>query len=368
MPTLTKGSRSRGPFVFALEALAIAAGIVAAAARPSPAWIESAFSNGYYPRWERGWAALAHGLPFALGDLVGLSVLALLVARAIVMMRRARRDRWKALGRFVLDAGAVAGIVAFWFYAGWGWGYDRAPLETRTAYAPARIGKPMTDTLRARAMREINRLAPAAHAENARSAPGSWRPELFASWLPVVRRLGDTWQPRVNAAKPSLAGPYLELSGVSGFINPFTLESSLAPDLLWFELPFSQAHEWSHDAGFNREDEANYIGIISCLRDRDPVARYSGWLELFFYLPPLPHYSKDMFVPLVWQDFTALRERNARHVNLTLSRFSWHVYDRYLTANHVASGVQNYNEVTRLLAGIPLDAAGLPIARDEKRQ
>lgn len=353
--------------MFVLEAVAITAGIFAVAARPAPEWVESAFSNGYYPGWERGWAAVTHGLPFALGDVVGLTVAGVLVARAIVMMRRVRRSRWKTLGRFVVDAAAVAGVVAFWFYAGWGWGYDRAPLETRTAYAPARVGKPMTDALRKRAMREINRLAPLAHAQAGRAASGAWRPELFASWLPVVQRLGDTWQPRVNAAKPSLAGPYLELSGVSGFINPFTLESSLAPDLLWFELPFSQAHEWSHDAGFNREDEANYIGIISCLRDPDPVTQYSGWLELFLYLPPLPHYTQSMFVPLVWQDFAAVRQRNARHVNLTLSRFSWHVYNGYLTANHVAAGVQNYNEVTRLLAGIPLDAAGLPLAATKRQ-
>ena len=363
MTTTTRGSRSRGPFVLALEALAILAGFLAATARPSAEWIERTFSNGYYPHWEAAWAAMAHGLPFALGDLVGLGVAGALVARAILMIRRARRGRWKTLARFVLDAAAVAGVVAVWFYAGWGWGYDRAPLETRTAYAPERVGESTTAALRVRAMHEINRLAPAAHARIARAESGAWRPELFASWLPVVTRLGDTWRPRVNAAKPSLAGPYLELSGVSGFINPFTLESSLAPDLLWFEVPFSQAHEWSHDAGFNREDEANYIGIVSCLRDRDPVVQYSGWLELFFYLPPLPKYKQSMFGTLVWQDFKALRERNARHVNLTLSRFSWHVYNGYLTANHVASGIQNYNEVTRLLAGIPLDADGLPLAR-----
>ncbi|MDP9111627.1 MAG: DUF3810 domain-containing protein [Candidatus Eremiobacteraeota bacterium] len=365
MPTITRGPRSRGPFMFVyvLEGLAIVAGVVAATARPSPEWVERVFSNGYYPQWEQSWGAMVHGLPFALGDLVGLGVVAALVARAVLMIRRVRSERWKPLARFVLDAAAVAGVVALWFYAGWGWGYARAPLETRTAYTQARIGEPATIALRARAMREINRLAPLAHAQASHGIAGAWRVGLFDSWLPVVQRLGDSWRPSVNAAKPSLAGPYLQLSGVSGFINPFTLESSLAPDLLWFELPFSQAHEWSHDAGFNREDEANYIGIISCLRDANPVVQYSGWLELFFYLPPLPKYKQSMFGPLVWQDFAALRQRNARHVNLTLARLSWRVYNHYLTANHVASGIQNYNEVTRLLAGIPLDRDGLPVAK-----
>jgi hypothetical protein len=48
-------------------------------------------------------------------------------------------------------------------------------------------------------------------------------------------------------------------------------------------------------------------------------------------------------------------------VNLSLSRFSWRVYNNYLKTNHIASGVQNYDQVTQLMAGIPLDNQGLPI-------
>ena len=140
-------------------------------------------------------------------------------------------------------------------------------------------------------------------------------------------------------------------------------QTQLAPDLLWFERPFSQAHEWSHVAGFNREDEANYIAALTCTRDSDAVARYSGWLEVFLYLPPLPHYPHTMFVSQVWQDFAALRERNAHFVNLSVSRFSWRMYNSYLKSNRVASGVRNYGEVTQLLVAIPLDPQGLPIQR-----
>ena len=36
------------------------------------------------------------------------------------------------------------------------------------------------------------------------------------------------------------------------------------------ERPFDLAHEWSHDAAYAREDEANYLAIITCLRSADP--------------------------------------------------------------------------------------------------
>jgi hypothetical protein len=64
----------------------------------------------------------------------------------------------------------------------------------------------------------------------------------------------------------------------------------------------------------------------------------------------------------VWADFEAIRKRNAHFVNLNLSRFSWRVYNSYLKTNNIASGVENYDEVTRLVAGIPLDSQGLPVS------
>ncbi|HEY8315114.1 MAG TPA: DUF3810 family protein [Candidatus Baltobacteraceae bacterium] len=340
-----------------VELPAVVAGLFAILWHPSSQWVETEFINGYYPHWQHALAAVTLRLPFSIGDALALIGI-IAVAWRIVAAIRARRLRP------LLDALAIAGVYALWFYAGWGWGYDRAPVQTRLAYDSARVGPAAIDALRTRAIAEINRLAPAAHAENAGDGERAMaRTMLRAAWLPVVMRAGDTWHPHVGMPKPTIAAPFMDASGTSGFLNPFSLESQLAPDLLWFEKPFSLAHEWSHTAGYNREDEANYIAVITCMRDADPIARYSGWLELFLYLPPLPHYHKSTFVPQAWQDFDALRARNAHFVNLSLSRFSWRVYDRYLQSNHIASGVQNYNEVTQLVAGIPLDTNGLPVRR-----
>lgn len=335
------------PFDIAL----IAIGAVAAVWRPSPEWVEQTFTNGYYPAWQHFWASFTPAIPFSLGDVAVLAGVAILIAALIFA-----RPVW----RLAIGAGAIAGLYALWFYAGWGFGYDRAPVQTRVAYNPARVNSTTIDGLRAQLVAQMNRLAPLAHAVH--RGDDFDVPQLRAAWLPVVQRLGDDWAPSVGPAKPSLAGWFMDKSGTSGFTNPFTLETQLAPDLLWFERPFAQAHEWSHVAGFNREDEANYVAALTCLRDRDVVARYSGALELFMYLPPLRTYPHAMFASQVWQDFAAIRERNKHFVNLNLSRFSWRVYNNYLKGNHIASGVQNYDEVTRLMAGIPLDAQGLPVA------
>jgi hypothetical protein len=350
----SKRAAKRGSFMFTLplDIALIILGAALALWRPSPAWVEAHFTNGYYPAWQHFWSSFTPDLPFALGDAVIAAGVVVIIAALIFA-----RPWW----RMLIGIGAVAGLYSVWFYAGWGFGYDRSPVQNRVAYDAARVNNAQVIALRTRAMAQMNRLAPLAHAQHRGDDVDMG--ELRAAWLPVVQRLGDAWIPNVHAAKPPVAGWFMDKSGTSGFTNPFTLETQLAPDLLWFERPFSQAHEWSHVAGFNREDEANYIAVLTCLRDRDVVVQYSGWLELFLYLPQKSKYARREFVPQVWADFDAIRKRNAQFVNLRLSRFSWRVYNSYLKSNHIASGVQNYNEVTRLIAGIHLDPQGLPIAK-----
>lgn len=334
-------------------------GAIALMLPPNADWIERAYVNGAYPQWERVAFAVTSPFPWSLGDLAALIGIGAIVWE-IVLFARKRRRRGRDVATLLLNCAAILGIYAIWFELSWGWNYARAPIEARMRFDEARITTRNADALRDRAMAQMNALAAAAHA---RSTQGLNLSAIEAAWLPAVQRAGDLWTPNVGAAKPTIADPFMLATGTSGFINPLTLNVAMASDLLWFERPFDIAHEWSHDAAYAREDEANYLAIVTCLRSPDPALRYSGWFELFLYLPQKPHYARREFVPLVWQDFAALRRRNARHVNTLLAHWTWRTYNVYLKSNRIASGVENYDEVTRLMLGIPLDERGLPIAR-----
>jgi hypothetical protein len=349
-----------GSFSFVWRIILIAVGIAALAVHPTASWVEWSYANGAYPHWEYAIFPLTNVFPWSLGDIAATIGIVAIIVRVTVAFRRKREPLLRRSAIALLDVLVIAAIYGIWFEASWGWNYDRAPIEERTAYDVSRVNPAAVDALRREAIARMNALAPAAHA----GAQDPFdRTALRTSWLPVVQAGGDRWSPLVGAPKRTVGDPFMAMSGTSGFINPFTLNVQLASDLLWFERPFSLAHEWSHVAAFAREDEANYLSIVSCLRSNDPVIQYSGWLELFLYLPPLDHYSKKTFVPLVWQDFEAIRERNKRRVNLTVAHWSWQTYNVYLKSNRIASGVQNYNEVTRLYLGIPRDANKLPVAR-----
>lgn len=338
----------------------VALGILALAWQPAPEWIERAYVNGGYSGWEHLAHALSAPLPWSLGDLAVLPGIGAIVWSVARLVRTRSRARLVRVASLVLSIAAVLAAYAVWFEVGWGWNYARAPLETRVRFDPARITARRADALRTVAMRQMNALASAAHARAALPLDLS---ALRAAWLPAVRRAGDDWTPQVGGAKPTVANPFMVATGTSGFINPLALTVQLAGDVLWFERPFALAHEWSHLAGYAREDEANYLAIVSCIRSPDPVIRYSGWFEMFLYLPAKRRYARSDFSPLVWDDFAAMRRRDARHINVLLAHWSWRTYNAYLKGNHIAAGIENYNEVSRLLLGAPLDRTGLPYGR-----
>ena len=50
-----------------------------------------------------------------------------------------------------------------------------------------------------------------------------------------------------------------------------------------YNIPHTICHELSHLKGFMREDEANFIGYLACIRSDDPMFRYSGYLTGWIY-------------------------------------------------------------------------------------
>ena len=214
-----KGPRSRGSFTsytLPLDIALIVFGAIVALWRPSPVWVEQRFTNGYYPHWQQFLSSLTSVLPFALGDALIAAGIAVIVLALIFA-----RPWW----RMLVGIAAIAGLYAIWFYAGWGFGYDRAPVQDRTAYSASRVNPSQVVALRTRAIAQLNRLAPLAHAQ--RQGDTMDIAALQNAWTPVVQRLGDDWTPAVGAAKPALAGWFMDKIGTSGFTNPFTLETQL---------------------------------------------------------------------------------------------------------------------------------------------
>ena len=135
----------------------------------------------------------------------------------------------------------------------------------------------------------------------------------------------------------------------------------LNPEVLPFERPFVLAHEWAHLAGHAPESEASFVAFLACLQGTRE-AQYSGWLDLFLHVLRNAAGASAAGV-------ARGARRRARAPTCAPSTpacgacsrpftsVSWSVYDQYLRANRVESGVANYDEVVTLVLGSRLLAA-----------
>ena len=348
---------------FWFDAICLAAALGVFAFHPGGAWVEEAYANGFYANLQHVVTPLTNRLPFAVCDALLIVVAIVLPVWFGVQIGRARGERRRKTAAVAVHALAVAALLYAWFYVFWGWNYSRPSVATRIDYDPARITPAAVHALALHVADQLNATVAAAHAAHADGSDAlAMGAPLQASYEDVVHSLGDRFDPVPTVPKVSLANPYMSAVGITGFIDPYGLETVLNVDLLWTERPFTQAHEWGHLGAFASESEANFIGVLTTLHAANPALRYSGWIGLYEYLPPSSIRGVKLS-PAVIADFEAIRARIMKKLSLPAYHFQWRAYDRYLKSNHVQAGVENYDQLIDLWVGTRFGPNGLPLPR-----
>ncbi|MGD1084737.1 MAG: DUF3810 family protein [Verrucomicrobiota bacterium] len=344
----------------------VLAAIALAAIRFPARWVEDLYSTGLYPPLAAGVKSLTRWLPVPVLDLLLVTVAIGLPAGWIWKIRAAETGRkWRAAGRAVLDTLTLAAALVCAFELLWGLNYQRLPLTSKLDWDSQRVTSQAVLAFARSNLENLNAEAVAAHAQPM-PEPEQWRAALERSFQQVVRELGHRRDFTGVAPRTSLVNPFLDAASVDGFINPLGYEVILDSHVLPFEQPFLLAHEWSHLAGFADESEANFIGILACLRGDLPALRYSGRLYLSFYLPrrntnaadPWPELS-----PQVLTDISAIRARAQKHNIPAVSNFQERFYNGFLKANRIPSGILSYGLVTRLIVGTRFEPNWIPVLR-----
>ena len=78
--------------------------------------------------------------------------------------------------------------------------------------------------------------------------------------LPVF--LNDKKGLKIRSFKPSIFKGVMNYTGILGYYNPFTAEAQYNAELPPTYIPFTLAHESSHQLGYAKEQEANFIGFL----------------------------------------------------------------------------------------------------------
>jgi Protein of unknown function (DUF3810) len=348
-------------------AVVVALAVLAGLAPIDPHLVERWYSTSVYPVIQRALTPVSNLVPFAWLDVLAVGAFCaalVMVLRSALLARR--KKKWRpvvvTLARLV-TSGALIYLV---FLATWGLNYRRVSMTDRLVLDRDAASPQAILELGRIAVKQLNELYSAAHAEGWRTSP--WREhQLRHAYESILGRLSDASPAVPGRMKSSLFGPYFRWTSVDGMINPFGLEAIANPDLLPFEQPFVAAHEWAHLAGYADESEASFVGFLTCIRAATPAA-YSGWLFLYWQINSEVGATDRGQLASALQDgprrdIAAVGERLRSGEVPLLRDAGWRVYDQYLKANRVEEGVRSYGLVLTLLARARFEDGWTPVRR-----
>ena len=347
----------------ALVALAAAAAWV-----PTPSGlVERFYSLGAYVMVQRLLTTLSNTVLFSLLDGLLLVVIGIWLALALRdLVRRSRTALLWAAATIAARTVVWAAALYVVFLLVWGLNYRRTPLRDRLPFDAKAVTPDAAQSLALTSVDQLNALHGAAYAAGWPAA-GSIDSALAASLARADRETGGRGLVTVGRPKATLLDWYFRRAAVDGMTDPYFLETLVSTSLLPFERPFVDAHEWSHLAGLADEGDANFLAWLTCVQS-SPPARSSGWLFLYTEVAgglrgPARTDVAARLAPGPRADLAAIRDRLARQVDRRLFAVGQRVYDQYLKANRVESGVESYGHVVELVLGTRFDPGWVPQVR-----
>lgn len=115
----------------------------------------------------------------------------------------------------------------------------------------------------------------------------SVKTDLLKNQKTLPKNLIDKESIGIIAIKPSIFRSVMSYTGILGYYNPFTSEAQYNPELPATYLPFTFAHESSHQLGYAREQEASFVGYLMARNSQNRALKYS---TDFFVLKSLLRY------------------------------------------------------------------------------
>lgn len=151
---------------------------------------------------------------------------------------------------------------------------------------------------------------------------------------------------------------------LAGIYFPFSMEANYNKLMYISNMPSTICHELSHLKGYIRENEANYLSFVACIESDNEFLQYSGYLSVFYYLlddietyateeektnmHKIDKRAYDDTIFVKEDVFNEIEEKSLVSTD-TLSDATDKFIDSNLKINGVSSGMDNYNEVVRLL-------------------
>ncbi len=309
----------------------------------NPSIVEQYYSEYIYQYIFKYYSMLFSGFTIAIGDLLFFLALTLIVIYFIFFFRFKKND--------FVNIFAVLSITIFLFYSLWGLNYFRTPLLSKLD-----IGEVKYESLQRtliELINDVNQIHLLLGDQNSTIDNLGFDKEKIISELKLNNIKKFDKIPTTKFVKrPILPEIYL-YQGVSGYINPFTLEAIVVKEIPSIDFSITVLHEQAHQLGYAAEEDANFLAFISSINNEDLLIKYSGYVFGLTYLLneiQVNHKENissftDKINPGIIEDINSRRKFWAKYSNNIINDLQSLLYDIYLKSNNQKSGIRSYSRI-----------------------
>lgn len=297
-------------------------------------------------------ARLTNAFSFSLAEVI--VCLSPLIVLAVILLGRRAVNRGRG-GRYALRLLSMVLIFSTLYTLTLGIAYHTTPIGRRMGFETVKVTEDDLYLSAVFLIDELNVISPSIQYDSASSVmPYSKEVlsekvsdayALFVEDYPIFKSEGAR-------VKGVLLGDVMASAGILGMYTYFTGEANVSfsyPDYL---IPETVAHEFAHQRGVAREDEAGFVAYLVCSYSDDAYIRYSGALGITEYLiSALAKTDRERALSLygmmcegVLSDINAYRDFYKKYQNSPPRKIASSINDLYLKSNG-ASGVVSYSGV-----------------------
>lgn len=311
----------------------------------NPGKVESIYSQGVYPVIGSLLSRISSLFPFSVWDIFWTLLIVVIIAGLVAVFLRKLNGL-----KYILRVIQTVAIMYSALYFLWGFNYFRQDISTRLGWQKNKpdeiVFRRILDTIIVTVNKSYSDRGEADYSALNKLVDESYKQN--SSDLKIEYRGGAT------RPKKMVYSSIIAKVGLSGYFGPFFNEVNLNSKILPMDYPFVLAHEVAHKTGISSEAEANLVSFVICTSSEDNRLKYSaGILLLIYFLNDaynLPDYEtlKSKVDKRVLEDISFRRKYYMALQNKTLEKVAEAANDAYLKANHIKSGVKNYDQVVSL--------------------
>lgn len=211
-------------------------------------------------------------IPFSFGDV--LYVLLSILALYFIVQCFKTKNRSTAILKLLI----IINLFYFSYQVSWGMLYFQTPIIKKLKSQE----KPTTEKAKRLALKYLEKCKATRNLISedkngifvARDIK-TVQKEILLQQSKLPEYISDKKAKQINSIKTSLFRNVMNFTGILGYYNPFTAEAQYNSKLPSSFIPFTLAHESSHQLGFAREQEANFVGYLVGIDSENLDLRYS---------------------------------------------------------------------------------------------